>query len=82
MALPWAVQSTTCTSVPGDLDSQPILGVGIRKCLLLGVSSVFLESFLLFCILLYPTLVHLIWFHCDGTEAGEGSRRVNINTPK
>lgn len=82
MVLPWAVQSTACTSVPGDLDSQSVLGVGIRECLLPGVSSVFLESFLLFCILLYPTPARLIWFHCDGTGAGEGSERVDINTPK
>ena len=82
MVLPWAVQSIACTSGPGDLDSQSVLGVGIRECPLPGVSSVFLKSFLLFCILLYPTQVHLIWFHYDGTEAGEGSERVDINNLK
>ena len=63
MVLPWAVQSTTCTSVLVTLiHSLPL--VGIRKCLLLGVASVFLESYLPFCISLYPDpfdLVSLWW---------------------
>ena len=75
MVLPRAVQSTTCTPVPGDPDS-PV--VGIRKCLLPDVSlTAFLESSSPFCTLLCSTPVHLLWFHCDGA-GGQGGGSVAI----